>query len=47
MPVKVTVNGTEKWLKPETKWDTISAETENAKLEIDKNFYVAGFNISE
>ncbi|MFE3867781.1 M1 family metallopeptidase [Flavobacterium sp. LS2P90] len=47
MPLKVTVNGTEKWLKPETKWDTISTKTENAKLEIDTNFYVAEFNISE
>ena len=47
MPLKIIVNGTEKWLKPKTKWDTISAKTEKAQLEIDKNFYVAGFNISE
>ena len=47
MPVKVVVNGTEKWLKPETEWNSISAKTENAQLKIDKNFYVAGFNVSE
>lgn len=47
MPVKVTLNSTEKWLKPETNWNTISAKIENQKMEIDKNFYVAGFNISD
>lgn len=47
MPVKITVNGSEKLLKPQTNWDSISVKTENAKLEIDKNFYVAGFNITE
>ena len=47
MPIKITVNGTGKLLKPTTGWDSISVKSENAKLEIDKNFYVAGFNISE
>ncbi|MFV5684661.1 M1 family metallopeptidase [Flavobacterium sp. GB2R13] len=47
MPVKVTLNGKEELLKPETKWKNIPAETDNPKLEIDKNFYVAGFNITE
>ncbi|MDI1306944.1 MAG: M1 family metallopeptidase [bacterium] len=47
MPVKVTLNGKEELLKPETEWKAIPAKTENSKLEIDKNFYVAGFNITE
>lgn len=47
MPVKVTLNGKEELLKPETEWKGIPAKTENPKLEIDKNFYVAGFNITE
>lgn len=47
MPVKVTLNTTEEWLKPETNWNTISSKIENRKMEIDKNFYVTGFNISE
>jgi aminopeptidase N len=47
MPVKVTLNGKEELLKPKTEWKIISAKTENSKLEIDKNFYVAGFNITE
>ncbi|SHM70498.1 M1 family metallopeptidase [Flavobacterium xinjiangense] len=47
MAVKVTLNGKDELLKPGTEWKGIPAKTENSKLEIDKNFYVAGFNISE
>jgi aminopeptidase N len=47
MPVKVTLDGKEKWLKPETTWERETITAENPKLEIDKNFYVAGFDITE
>jgi len=47
MPVKVVLNGTEKWLKPQTEWSDIESTGENKKLEVDKNFYVASFNISD
>lgn len=47
MPVKVTLNGVEKLLNPSVEWSRTEAKMENPKLEIDKNFYVAGFNISE
>ncbi|MFV7235616.1 M1 family metallopeptidase [Flavobacterium sp. ZB4R12] len=47
MPVKVTLNGKEELLKPETEWKRIPANAENPKLEIDKNFYVASFNVTE
>jgi aminopeptidase N len=47
MPVKVTLNGKEELLNPETEWKSLPTITENSKLEIDKNFYVAGFNITE
>ncbi|MFV8343226.1 M1 family metallopeptidase [Flavobacterium sp. XS2P39] len=47
MPVKVTLNGTGELLKPKTEWNTIPSKNENSKLEIDPNFYVAGFNITE
>ncbi|TDD74917.1 M1 family metallopeptidase [Flavobacterium caseinilyticum] len=47
MPVKVTLNGKDELLQPETEWKRIPAKTENSKLEINKNFYVAGFNITE
>ncbi|MFE3871663.1 M1 family metallopeptidase [Flavobacterium sp. ZS1P70] len=47
MPVRVILNGKVELLKPETKWKAIPAKNENSKLEVDKNFYVAGFNITE
>ena len=47
MPVKVTLNGKEELFQPETEWKSVPENTENSKLEIDKNFYVASFNITE
>lgn len=47
MPVKVTLNGKEELLQPEKEWKSIPVNSENSILEIDKNFYVAGFNITE
>ena len=47
MPVKVTLDGTEKSLNPTTEWNRIEAKVETPKLEIDKDFYVASFNITE
>ncbi|MFV8323609.1 M1 family metallopeptidase [Flavobacterium sp. LB3P21] len=47
MPVKVTLNGKEELLQPETEWKNVPSNNENSKLEIDKNFYVASFNITE
>jgi aminopeptidase N len=47
MPVKVTIDGKEKWIKPQTTWEQEDITIGNQKLEIDKNFYVAGFDITE
>jgi aminopeptidase N len=47
MPVKVTLNGKDELLQPETEWKSIPVISKNSKLEIDKNFYVASFNITE
>ena len=47
MPVKVTLNGKEELLQPEIEWKLDPANTQNSMLEIDKDFYVAGFNITE
>ncbi|MBG6061726.1 aminopeptidase N [Flavobacterium sp. CG_9.1] len=47
MPVKITLNGKEELLQPETEWKNVPVNTENSILEIDKNFYVASFNITE
>lgn len=47
MPIKVTLNGTEKWLKPGTSWKQETVSSENKELKIDTNFYVANINITE
>ncbi len=47
MPVKVTLNGTEQLLKPETKWNHIPYQNTNPILEINKDFYATGFNITK
>jgi aminopeptidase N len=47
MPIKVSINGEEKWIKPLTTWEQEAISLENPKLLIDKNFYVAGFDITE
>lgn len=47
IPVKITINGEEKWLKPLTTWKQETIVLENPKLEIDNNFYAAVFNITE
>jgi aminopeptidase N len=46
MPVKVSLNGTEQLLKPETHWNIIPYENANPVLEMNKDFYATGFNIS-
>lgn len=47
MPIKVSINREEKWIKPLTTWEQEAISLENPKLLIDKNFYVAGFDITE
>jgi aminopeptidase N len=40
MPVKVTLNGKEQWLKPKVKWTNLPQKARNLKVEVDKDFYV-------
>lgn len=40
IPVKVTLNGKEQWLKPQTEWTNLSQPTNDLKVEVDKDFYV-------
>ena len=40
MPVKVTINGKEQWLKPQTDWIIMLKMPKDLKLEVDKDFYV-------
>ena len=47
MPVKVSLNGVETWLKPTPEWKSEKVATDNATLEVNKDFYVASFNITK
>jgi aminopeptidase N len=44
MPVKITVNGTEKLLNPTTRPKREKLESKNAQVKVDPNFYVYSFN---
>lgn len=39
MPVKVFIDGKEKWLEPSTRWDAIDVD-ETSEVKIDKDFYI-------
>lgn len=47
MPVKVTIDGKEQWLKPTTNWNNMAVSKADIKLTIDPNFYVAGFDVTK
>ena len=40
IPLKVTFNGKEQWLKPTTEWTNLPQIAKVLKLEVDKDFYV-------
>lgn len=40
MPVKVTLNGKEQWLKPQAEWTNLPQTAKDLKVEVDKDFYV-------
>ena len=47
MPVKISINGEEKWIKPQTNWKSETNIAENSKLLIEANFYVFGVNTTQ
>lgn len=47
MPIKVTIDSREQWLKPTTNWNNMAVSKADIKLTIDLNFYVAGFDITK
>ena len=47
MPVKISINGEEKWIKPQTNWKSETNIAENSKLFIEANFYVLGVNSTQ
>lgn len=40
MPIKVKINGVEKWLKPIKDWGSLSQLDKNSKFIVDENFYI-------
>ena len=47
MPVKVKLNGVEKWLNPTTEWKSERVTGDNRTIEVNKDFYVTSANITE
>jgi aminopeptidase N len=47
MPVKVKLNGVDTVLKPSTDWKSEKISADKPTLEVNKDFYVASFNITE
>jgi aminopeptidase N len=43
MPLKIKLNGEEKWIYPKTDWQTDSTKMDKAELVVDRNFYVPLF----
>jgi aminopeptidase N len=40
IPIKVTLNGKEQWLKPQKEWTNLPQNARDLKVEVDKDFYV-------
>ncbi len=45
IPIKISLNGVEKWLNPQTNWKSEENIEENSKLFVDANFYVMAIPI--
>ncbi|MEP2348616.1 MAG: M1 family aminopeptidase, partial [Algoriphagus sp.] len=46
MPVKIYVDGKEMNLKPTQRWQSVDVSQKNAKITVDKDYYVGTMNIS-
>jgi hypothetical protein len=47
MKIKVYINGQVQWLEPTQKWQNLSQTEPIRKVEVDRDFYVANFLVSE
>jgi aminopeptidase N len=47
MKLRVTINGQLYWLQPDKKWQNLELENPIAEIEIDRDFYVASFRLTE
>lgn len=46
MPLKIKLNGQEKWVYPKTSWQKMPFEADKIDLQVDRNFYVPSFFIN-
>lgn len=47
LPLKIYINGTEKWIYPVLNWDKLNLDVANSVITIDKNFYITTTQILE
>ncbi|WP_372651942.1 M1 family metallopeptidase [Draconibacterium sp.] len=45
LPLKVYINGEPHWLNPSRRWQYFNSNEKVKKVEVDKDFYVAGFKV--
>ncbi|WP_319500126.1 M1 family metallopeptidase [uncultured Draconibacterium sp.] len=45
LPLKVYINGEPHWLNPSRRWKFFDSDEKVKKVEVDKDFYVAGFQV--
>ncbi|MCC9138536.1 M1 family metallopeptidase [Pontibacter silvestris] len=46
MPVKVLLNGKEKWLEPTTNWQELKGLKKNTAVKVDPNFYIEASDLA-
>ncbi len=46
IPLKLWINGKETWVTPTQSWQSLPDMPKGSTLKIDRNFYVAGFNLT-
>jgi len=47
MKLKVYINGKSHWLEPSQRWERLELDNTISKVEVDKDFYVATFQLTE
>jgi len=45
MPIKVSIDGKERWITPTTRWSGVKVNKENPSFSVDKNFYISTLNV--
>ncbi|MGB0835290.1 MAG: M1 family metallopeptidase [Psychrobium sp.] len=45
MPIKVTIDGKERWITPTTRWASVKIDKANPSFSVDKNFYISTLNV--